>query len=410
MDFRELELLSTISARELLDRLDGRPPDECALLLRGKTPIPSDILARQLTCRLKARSKLPTLSRAGMLYEPTALEQASGEVAAAFHASVLNADSVADLTGGLGIDTIFFRRRTDRVCYVEADPVLAQLFRTNAETLGIEVDILREDGAVAASRFDSDEFDALYLDPSRRMEGRRTVSLRMSRPNVEEYLETFLTKAREVWVKAAPAYEPVEAARHLRNLHSFLVVSVDGECKESLLRITRQVPEMVCHSAVVLNSRACPRIFSGTPGSARRFCDSAEYLLVPDPAIRRARLSAAVADQFGLCHLNQSVDYLVSDHPVEDFPGKTYHIREQMKWNRNRVKQYLRSSKMSGAGVSRRDFPMSSKELSKMFSLREADTDQLFFTRDLAGDKIFIHGRLVSPNKLVCGPGADMAY
>lgn len=396
MDLSELELLSTTTARELLDQLDGQSPEDCALYLRGKTPIPSGLLSRQLACRRKAQLKLPTLSRTGMLYEPTALEQASGEIAASFHASVLNAESVADLTGGLGIDSIFFQKRIDRVVYVEQDPVLARLFRTNAEILGLDVDIVQGDGTITASRFGSDEFDALYLDPSRRIEGRRTVSLRMSRPNIEEHIETFLTKAREVWVKAAPAFEVTEARKSLSGLHSFLVVSVDGECKESLLRITRSASRDICHSAVVLGSGTGLRIFSGTPDSPRRFSKAAAYLLVPDPAIRRARLSASVADRFGLSSLNKSVDYLVSDRPIPGFPGRVYEIRGRMKWNRSRVKQYLKDKKIRGAGISRRDFPMSSKDLSRMLSLGEAGTDQLFFTRDHTGDKIFIHGRLVS--------------
>jgi hypothetical protein len=215
----------------------------------------------------------------------------------------------------------------------------------------------------------------------------------MSRPNVEEHVETFLEKAREVWVKAAPAYEPAEAVRAFPTLHSILVVSVEGECKECLLRITREVPETVTYSAVVLSAGEKPLVFSGAPDSERRFSDSGEYLLVPDPAIRRARLSAVIADRFGLSHLNNSVDYLLSNHPVPGFPGKAYRIREQMKWNRKRVKQYLKAGEIFAAGVSRRDFPMSAQELAKMLSLREAVTDQLFFTRNREGNKIVIHGR-----------------
>ncbi len=393
MDSRELELLSSPAARELLDRLDGLDPEQCALFLRGKTSIPSAILARQLACRKKARSKLPSLSQTEFLYEPTALEQASGEIAAGFHASVLKADSVADLTGGLGIDSIFFRRSAERVRYVEANSVLAQLFRINTNKLGLSVDIVQGDAAETVSRFGIDEFDALYLDPCRRTADRRTVSLRMSRPNVEEHLKMFLNKAREVWVKAAPAYEPAEAVRAFPTLHSFLVVSVEGECKECILRITRGVPKTVTYSAVVLSAEGEPLIFSGVPDSQRRFSDSGAYLLVPDPAIRRARLSAVIADRFDLSHLNRSVDYLLSDRPVPGFPGKAYRIREQMKWNRKRVKKYLKAGEIFAAGVSRRDFPMSTQELTKMLSLRDAGIDQLFFTRDREGNKIFIHGR-----------------
>ena len=64
-------------------------------------------MAEQLACRQKAVKKLSTLSQHNLLYTPLALEQSSGECTAAYKALFMSGKSALDLSGGLGVDTMF---------------------------------------------------------------------------------------------------------------------------------------------------------------------------------------------------------------------------------------------------------------------------------------------------------------
>ena len=70
-----------------------------------------------------AKRKIPTwAANSSILYpDKTALEQCSSELTARFKSVLFKDLQVADLTGGLGVDSYFISREADHLFYVEPD-------------------------------------------------------------------------------------------------------------------------------------------------------------------------------------------------------------------------------------------------------------------------------------------------
>ena len=96
-------------------------PAAFAMQFHDRKDLPVRAMAEQIGCRQKAVKKLPTLSQHNLLYTPLALEQSSGERTAAYKASFMSGKRMIDLSGGLGVDTMFLARVFGQVVYCERD-------------------------------------------------------------------------------------------------------------------------------------------------------------------------------------------------------------------------------------------------------------------------------------------------
>ncbi len=103
-----------------------------------------DLALTTLECRRKLRNKVPEWWAVPSLRFPLRLsaEQCSSSATARYKASVaLNACSgkrLADLTGGLGVDSWAFAQVFDQVLYNEMQPALADAARSNFAALGLD--------------------------------------------------------------------------------------------------------------------------------------------------------------------------------------------------------------------------------------------------------------------------------
>lgn len=142
-------------------------------LQAGKYPdVDMPTALTQIAGRQTAETKIPTWAATeGILYPPhLSMEQCSSEVTARYKASVVSGynspcHSLADLTGGFGIDFSFLAPHFGQTTYVERQEVLCQAAHHNFPLLGLSathvihtdgVDYLRQMPAV----------DWLYLDPA----------------------------------------------------------------------------------------------------------------------------------------------------------------------------------------------------------------------------------------------------
>ncbi|NTU93619.1 MAG: hypothetical protein HGA56_06350 [Chlorobiaceae bacterium] len=367
-------------------------PSAFALRYHGRKDLPVRAMAEQVACRQRAARKLPSLSRHPLLYTTVALEQASGERAAGWKAGLMSGRSVIDLTGGLGIDSMFFARRFERVVYCERDGTLARLAAFNFRALGIsniETRIGESRQMLAATP--DDAYDWIYVDPARREAGRRSVGLESTSPDVVALHDLMLSKAPRVCVKASPALEITGLQEKLPELSEIVVVSVGGECKEILLllvrgRIAGTPPSVraVCLGDGEFGIASSPGAGAGRIVAAR----SGRWLYEPDGAIIKARLSGELAAGLGLEFLNHTVDYLTSDRLVDHFPGRIFSVDACLPFKPKKFREELARRGVTGAAIQRRDFPLSPEQLRKQLRLAESSDRYLFFTRDASGELV----------------------
>ena len=145
-------------------------PAQLALQARRYPELPVPDLVRQIQARQKARPKLPAWADNPDLIFPPALsvEQASSTRTAAFKASLVSGQRLADLTGGFGVDASCFATRVAEVHYVERDPALAAVVRYNLAQLGVANVTCHTGDALQFLKSTPDTFDWIYLDPARR--------------------------------------------------------------------------------------------------------------------------------------------------------------------------------------------------------------------------------------------------
>ena len=113
--------------------------DVSALVLKGSPfeNISSAELATQLAGRKTAERKFPVwFNNEHILYPPKLnLEQTSSQITAEYKASLVSGKRLADLTGGFGIDSYFFSKKTGEVFYNELNKDLAAIARHNFKAL-----------------------------------------------------------------------------------------------------------------------------------------------------------------------------------------------------------------------------------------------------------------------------------
>ncbi|WP_076792676.1 class I SAM-dependent methyltransferase [Chlorobium sp. KB01] len=395
MTLEELYRLREPDVQALIALHSGDDPAQFAMQFHGRKDLPVRAIAEQIGCRRKAAKKLPSLSTYNLLYTPLSLEQASGERAAAFKASMLSGKRLIDLSGGLGIDSIFLSRNIEEVLYCERDPLLCAMMEHNLKQCGIgNVQVHHADSLTMLAGFPDNSFEWIYVDPARREEGRRSVTLESASPDVVLNHDLLLRKGAKVCIKASPALELSTLKAILPALSEIVVVSVDRECKESLLlldRGARDRPVTIRAVALSTGSDAVVEV-CGDPDADRAIASSLKvFLYEPDPAIIKARLSAVLVRNYALEFLNGSVDYLTGEQLIADFPGRLFRVLDAVPWKPKTFRAFLDRHHITGASIQRRDFPLSVEELRKRFSIRESERAFLFFTRNAEREPVVIY-------------------
>jgi hypothetical protein len=397
----ELLFLTTSRARHILADHMFDDPASFALRHQHQTDVPARAIAEQLACRNKASLKLPTLAQKPLLFETTALEQCSSEATALYKTNLIFGKKCFDCTGGLGIDSFYFSRVFDAVTYCEKDPVLAGLFIENLKVLhGENITVCNDDCSDVLQTVPDNAFDWMYVDPSRRDSTRRYIGFSDCQPDVVALLPLFFQKAKNVAIKASPAFELTEAVKLLPGLHTSIIVSVDGECKEILFLLSRKppaAPPVIKAVLLTVSGTMRTEVLRLTSETNERMCAQTigRYWYVPDPAVIKARCSETVSRDYCISFVNKTVDYLTADRCVIDFPGKIYAIVAVVPWQRKKMIQYLTQHAITHANIARRDFPLAPQDIAAKLGIVHGGNEYLFFTRDLDAKPIVVHARRV---------------
>ncbi|MBL1213122.1 MAG: hypothetical protein HND52_07190 [Ignavibacteriae bacterium] len=364
----------------------------------GKTDLPIKEIAEQIECRIKARKKLPALSKHNLIYKKVSLEQASSELTADFKSSRINGKHIIDLTGGLGIDSIYFANVFDKVIYCELKKELCEIAEYNFNVLNINnIQIINGDGIEILKNYEDNFFDWIYADPSRRNQMKRSVDIKFYTPDVIKNFELLKSKTKNLMLKLAPAFDITEAFKLFPALNEFSVVSVNNECKEVLLFFnfeekTKSLGKI--KSAVMLHEREDAEYFSAGIDESRekQFADVSDklYFYEPNAAIRKADLTKLIADKFKMKFVNPISDYLVSQKAINHFSGRKFKIEYTAIYNDKEIKKYLKEQNITKANIARSNFPLKPEEIKEQFKLKDGGQHFLFFTTNCNGEKIFI--------------------
>lgn len=247
-----------------------------------------------------------------MWFEPTGLEQATGEAVARHKARRFAARTatVVDFCCGIGGDTLAIAHGAD-VLAVDSDPGMGRRALWNARVYGV--------GArVAAVRARAESFGIprgawVHIDPDRRARGApRSRDLAGYEPGLG-FLQTLAREAPAGAVKLGPASD--FAAHFGGDRFEVELISLGGECKEAT----------AWFGALTTCRRRATRLPEGVSWTDRDGPPDAfvgvgpvlAWVFDPDPALLRSGLADGFAAAHGLTRFAPGVDYLTGPARVD---------------------------------------------------------------------------------------------
>ena len=298
---------------------------------------------------------------------------------------------IADLTGGMGVDSWAFSQVAEAVLYNEMNEALVHATRLNFKELGIWNVRFRnervEPGKVA-ELLDGFEPDVIYLDPARRAEdGKKVFLIEECQPDVLALLPELFAASRYVLLKLSPMADITMACKRLEHVREVHVVASGGECKELLFLLDREWDGLRSTFAVEDGSvMAIPSdpsaastgsaTGSGSVGNpvvapgASSFVISTGakrsgeiFLFEPGKALTKAGAFGLPCDRYGLNKLGEHTHLYVGETVPEELRpfGKRFEILEVLPLNNRTMKEV--GKRWPQAEVTARNIPMTSELL-----------------------------------------------
>lgn len=350
----------------------------------------------QSRLRTKARAKLADFAD-GMLFTPEGLEQATRLVVAARHARRYRdagATKVADLTCGLGVDSLAFAGVGLGVLAVEIDELTAALATVNLRHFP-DAEVQHADSLTVDLAHHG--VDALFADPARRTRsGARRHDPSAYSPSLDAVL-ALRERIPALGVKVGPGIPhrdlPADAEAQW--------VSVDGDVVEAGLWFGPLAPAGPGRSALVLATRGADvtaHEIRGT-GTTPRLAPSGPlggYLSEPDGAVIRSGLVAEVADRVGGRLVDPSIAYVTTDERPTDPLLTTYRVLDDLPFGVKRLRAYLRDHDVGRVTIKKRGTAVIPEELRGRLALKGAAEATVVLTR-VAGAQRALVVEPVSP-------------
>jgi len=372
------------------------------LLQRDRYPeVDLDLAAQQIEALATAPAKWPSLAACPDVVYPPRLnrEQSSSEATARYKAALVDPalGPLADLTGGMGIDTLFFARRGQPTHYCEQDAHLCRLARHNFATLGQDNITVHEGDSIAWLQAQPEgALGTLFIDPARRdSHGGRVTAFDDCTPDIIPLLPLFRSRAKRLLVKASPMLDIQAALRRLGDVAEVHVVAVGGECKELLFLSGEGPTEIVCtnlrpggqdlHRFSLAEEQAAQCPVAGQP---------LRYLYEPHAALMKGGCFRLIGQWYGLATLDPNTHLYTSDSPVADFPGRSFEVMAVTAPSAKAVKKFFPEGR---AHVMCRNFPLRADRLQKQLHLREGG-DLFLIAATLLGKPLALVCRALSSN------------
>ena len=318
---------------------------------------------------------------------------------------------IADMTGGLGVDSWFFSKTASEVLYCEMIQELCKAAIHNFSVLGADNITVRNCAVTSAisSRYDNgndvgifmtpEEIlsnfkpDMVYMDPARRGEGGKKVFLiEDCTPDILTLKDEIFRFSRHIMIKLSPMADITMVCERLGNsCREVHVVAAGGECKELLIWMDRDWAGEYTTKAVELHD-SDETIFSFKPSEERNspistadrkmVTDICSYFLFePGKALMKSGAFNLICNRFGINKLGKSSHYYIL--PEKEYRsgilkglGKTFKILESYPLDKKSIK--IVSKSFPKAEVTARNIPMDTDTLRKKLGVTSSDDAHIF--------------------------------
>jgi len=351
-------------------------------LVFKKSPFP-DVTMReiiqQIEGKLKTKDKLPTWFDIENIFYPPKIniEQTSSEVTANYKSELISGITLADLTGGFGVDSYFFSKKFKEVTHFEINKSLSEIAAHNFLQFKAEINCINEDGIEAIK---DKSFDCIYIDPSRRHDDKGKVFLLSDcEPNVAKHLDFLLDRCESLLIKTSPMLDINAGLNELKFVFEIHIVAFENEVKELLWLLKKGYTESHLVKTINFTKHKIEK-FEAIAQSTENVGYSLpkKYLYEPNAAIMKSGLFVAIAENYQVQKIAPSTHLFTSDAPV-DFPGRRFEIQKILPFKKADLKNNLLGIK---ANITTRNFPESVDALKAKWKITDGGDNYLFFTTD----------------------------
>ena len=409
------------------------------IMNRAKWPeIDMDMAVNCIESRRKLKGKMQVWCDEPRLVFPRRLsaEQCSSSATGIYKADfasriVPGGFKLADLTGGLGVDSWFFSKKATQVLYCEMLPELCMAAEHNFGVLGA-ANITVRNAAVSVDASGSDDVfrtpaeilpdfcpDIVYMDPARRGEGGKKVFLLEDcTPDVLTLKDELFKFTRHILLKLSPMADITMVCDRLgRTCREVHVVAAGGECKELLVWMDKEWDGEYMIHAVELHKDGETGVFSFAPAEekacsvvAGKIPADSLYIFEPGKALMKAGAFNLVAARFGLTKLGKSTHYYIFSgdamapqgglhDELQDglsqlkLHGKVFKIMRLEPLDKRSIKAFGKD--FPKAEVTARNIPMDTDTLRKKLDISSGDTIHIFGLKSDSHGNLLIAGEVL---------------
>lgn len=345
-------------------------------------------VAQQIEGLRKAKSKWPSLLQYPTYLYPPQLnrEQSSSEATARYKASLIEGDTVADLTGGMGIDSLFFSQHRSHTVYVEQNATLCEIESHNFAEINAPIQVVCDDSLHWLAQC-KQSFHTIYLDPARRNEGHRVVAFEDCSPNILEQMPLLWQHGQQLLIKASPMIDLAAATSQLSSVSAIHVVAVGGECKEVLFLCRQASSEPTIHCVDLLSDGTVRHHhhFTRTSEAAAEVLYTTQprhYLYDPHAALLKGGAFRSISVWYNVQKLGRNTHLYTSDTLVPDFPGRCFEVIHQVAPTAKALRPLLPNGRCH---VVTKNYPLSASQLQQQLKVHEGGN--LFFVATRIGEQ-----------------------
>ncbi len=352
------------------------PQNHLQIAARLRRELPPHLAQAVLeTTLLRQRAAAKFSRAAAMFFTRPALEQASGEVIAAYRAgrfARLGAAWIADLGCGVGGDALALAG-TAQVIGIDREAARLGMARENVAAYG-------HDGRFHSIQADLTNLpplpvDALFFDPARRdVYGRRLFSVYDYRPPLS-LIDGWRERVPHTAVKISPGVDYAELPPDAE----VEFISVRGEVKEAVLWFG-DLRTAVARRATLL-PEMCTLTTDDMPREETAVTPPHSFLYEPDKAIIRAHLVEALAARLNAAKISPDIAYLTGETAVSTPFARCFAIEAVMPFQLKRLRQYLRQQRIGRVTIKKRGSPLEPETLRQQLRLKGGKERILFLTQ-----------------------------
>lgn len=338
--------------------------------------------ARIIAARRKLRDKVPAWHACPALDYPASLplEQCSSEETARYKQAFVPAGGrIADLTGGLGVDSWAMSAAAASVDYCERDGALCAAARHNFPLLGDGNIRVHEGDGIAWLAQDTEGFDLIYLDPARRGKAaQRVYDIAGCEPDLLEVKELLLQHAPRVLAKISPMADISRTLRQLPETRELHIVGAGGEVKELLLLLEPARPAAPLIVAAEGGIRFTFHPDEEPAAEVRYAAHIGNFLFQPARVLRKAGAFRLLSARYGVAKLAPSTQLYTADAPVDGFPGRRFTVEEVIPWSKAAIQDLRR--RFDRLELTALNFPLATDALRQRLGIPGGGNRHLFAT------------------------------